>query len=282
MKRYCTLSFKTALLSLFLLAVASGTTWAQSFPETEDLGFDGKDVLLLVGPNESTANWRARYLAYLGQLGAEAGQYRVFRTEKLPEEILRRLGLAPNTERFGALVRWGNPARFGPSRILPDTLHRSPQTDQDIFSWVEAAVRAAGETSRLSGLSPELQDLRPGARLQAVEHGFEANGHPLYLVESRLRLLNSGNRPARNVSVIFWVQEADGGWYELGRHDNVIVPPGRQITRNLVRETHDTPLLNENKEVVSATYRIVVEWAGEPIEVTGNFEPALLIDQPSR
>ncbi len=276
---------KTQLFPLYvaamLLLTAALSAQTMSGDNLDKLA--GKNVLLLVGPNETTAGWRASYLEYLRRTGVDPSKYDVYRTERLSEEITKRLGVQPSLQRYGALVRWGNPGRFGPARILSSGVVVDPREARDIFRFVESALDESGQHSRLSNLTPELQELRPRPRLKAVEHGFEANGRPLYLLDTRVRLQNSGNEAARNVKVTFSVKDpVSGDWFELGSHRNIIVPPGKQITRNLVRSTRDTPLLNDEQEILPAVYQIHVESEFDTIDIVDSFEPALLIDQPTR
>lgn len=270
------------LLSIlaFLGLFASPVLAAPHFDPAAVKDLAGRQVLLLVGAPEATKAQKARYHSLLQRSGADLSKYPVFQTTSLPKEAGARLGLAQRAPGYAALVRWGNPARFGPARVLEPGVVTALSSDADLFVLVEAAVLGAGQGGLLDRLSPELSALRPLPELVIEQVDFQANGRPVYLVDSKVRLRNLGKVAARGVLVIFQVEDPrDGSWFELGRHGNLEIKAGQVITRDLVRTSHETPLLNENKEIQAARYRILVESPHGRLEKTDQFTPALLEDQ---
>jgi hypothetical protein len=268
--------FRLALLWLLLTGASLGAT---GFETSAVKGLEGRDVLLLVGPDKATQGQADHYHSLLSRAGADPSKYPVYRTSRLANEIAGKLGLSGRGENYAVLVRWGNPARFGPARVLPPGVVTSLASDADMFFLVDSAMTLAGQAGLLEKLPADLADLRPRAQL-VIEHAdFQANGKPVYLVNTKVRVRNEGKLPAKMVNLLFEVQNPDGSWFELGRHAGLEIRPGQTITRDLVRTTHDTPLLGDNKEILPATYRVRIEYQGGQLEKSGQFVPRLLEDQ---
>lgn len=267
------------LLSVLALAVA-GLADTPYF-ETETVkSLAGRNVLLLVGPESSTSSQKSLYQDLVTRAGAKASRYPVFAVKQLPESVARKLGVAGREPGYAALVRWGNPARFGPARILEPGVVAALDNEADMFVLVTEAIAAEGQSSLLDKMPEELQALRPKVELAIENVDFQANGKPLFVVNTKVRINNSGKRNAYGVSVVYLVENpADGTWFELGRHTGLKVLAGQTLTRDLVRTTHDTPLLNAKNEIQPTKYRIVVESPDGRLEKTEQFQPSLIEDQ---
>lgn len=276
MNRHSLFSRLLACSILFLMAPALA---APGFDAEAVKTLAKRNVLLLVGPASVTKEQAAHYLDLVKRSGANVADYPVYQTAHLPNEVAGKLGLGKRGSNFGALVRWGDPARFGPAEVLEPGVVNELTTDADIYMLVENAIVANGGRALLEKLPPDLADLRPRVQLVLEQVDFQANGKPVYLVNTKVRVRNEGKVNAENVTVIFEVQDANGGWFELGRHDKLKVKAGNSITRDLVRPTFDTPLLNEKKEILPANYRIRIESSGGNLESTGHFEPKLIENQ---
>ncbi len=268
-----------ALFTLFFLIGFQPAT-AQPFESKAVDKFAGRTVLLLVGEPQVTQAWAQRYHRLLKEVGVDPKLYQSYQAGSLPPEISSRLGVQNQAPPYAALVRWGNPARFGPSKILTSGVVNDPASDSDTFGLVEDAVLDAGRGVLLDRLPNALQELRPRPRLSITEHNFQANGNPLFVLNAQVKLANSGNRPAQDVTVIFWVENPlDKAWVELGRQTNFVVKAGQSSTRDLVSSTHGTPLLNANREVQPVRYRIQVESSEGNFELVDEFNPTALKDQ---
>lgn len=283
MTRQKPLSSSWAILALLLLVWPTVTLASTAFEQEAVKALAGRNVLLLVGPSETTAKQAELYASLVRQTGADPAAYPVYRTTRLPNETAGKLGLSRRGSNYAAIVKWGNPARFGPARVLESGVVNELSSDADLFVLVEGALSAGSDKSLLDKLPEELKALRPRAELVIERVDFEANGKPLFLVNTRVRIHNKGKLPAENVTVLFEVENSsDGSWYELGRHESLAIKPGNTITRDLVRSTHETPLLNEDKEILPTKYRIRVGHTDQWQESGGEFTPLLLEDQAER
>lgn len=262
-----------------MLLLLGETLAAPGFDAEAVRSLGGRDVLLLVGPAETTGSQKAHYHKLLSRAGADPAKYPVYQTRDLPNDVAGKLGLNRRGSNYAALVRWGNPPRFGPARVLHPGVVTELTTDADLFLLVDSALQLGGQQDLLQRLPQELADLRPRAQLVIERIDFQANGKPVYLVDTKVRIKNEGKFPAEDVTVLFLVKNPDGSWYELGRHSGLQVKAGQTITRDLVRTTHDTPLLNEKKEILPATYRLKVDYKGGTLERDGEFVPKLIEDQ---
>ncbi len=240
----------------------------------------GRNVLLLVGPESGTASQKSLYHDLLSRAGAKLERYPVFAVTKLPDSVARKLGVAQREPGFAAIVRWGNPARFGPARILEPGVVTALSNESDIFVLVDEALSLEGQSSLLDNLPEDLRSLRPSVNLAIENVDFQANGKPLFVVNTKVRLNNSGKRNAYGVTVIYQVENpTDGTWYELGRYSGLKVLAGQTLTRDLVKPTYNTPLLNSKNEVQPTKYRIVVESPDGRLEKTEEFRPSLIENQ---
>lgn len=263
-----------------LLLVVPGLADTPYFETDTVKALAGRNVLLLVGPESATAVQKSLYHNLLSRIGAQTSRYPVFAVSKLPESVARKLGVAGRSPGYAALVRWGNPARFGPARVLEPGIVTQLTNDSDMFVLLTEAVTSEGQAGLLDKMPQELQALRPKAELAIENVDFQANGKPLFVVNTKVRIHNGGKRNAYGVSVRYLVENsADGSWFELGRHTGLTIPAGHTLTRDLVRTTHDTPLLNEANEIQATRYRIVVESPDGSLERTEEFQPALLEEQ---
>ncbi len=271
---------KPLRFALFALLFLAGQVLAQAnFNQEAVKSLAGRNVLLLVGSPDQIKAQKAMYLDLVERAGADVARYPVYATSKLPNEVAGKLGLVNRGSNYAALVKWGNPARFGPARVLETGVTTKLTGEADLFVVVADAFEVNRDTALLEKLPADLQALRPRAELTVEKIDFQANGKPLYLVDTKVRIRNGGKLPAKGVVVHFQVENPDGTWYELGRHEDLEIKAGDTITRDLVRTTHDTPLLNDKNEIQPTRYRITVDYDGHTIDRTEEFQPALLIDQ---
>ncbi len=249
--------------------------------ETETVkSLAGRNVLLLVGSESATASQKSLYHDLLARAGAKLERYPVFAVTKLPDSVARKLGVGQREPGYAALVRWGNPARFGPARVLEPGVVTELSDQADLFVLVDEALSLEGQSSLLDKLPEDLQALRPRVDLAIENVDFQANGKPLFVVNTKVRIKNSGKRNAYGVSVVYQVENpADGTWYELGRYTGLKVLAGQTLTRDLVKPTYNTPLLNSKNEIQPTKYRIVVESPDGRLEKTEEFQPSLIENQ---
>lgn len=274
-------SRKLTLTIFSLLALVVAAVADTPYFETDTVkSLAGRNVLLLVGPESATANQKALYHNLLSRAGAKLERYPVFAVKELPESVARKLGVGQREPGFATLVRWGNPARFGPARVLEPGVITELSNEADVFVLVDEALALEGQSSLLDKLPEELRSLRPSVELAIENVDFQANGKPLFVLNSKVRIKNSGKRNAYGVSVVYQVENpADGTWYELGRYTGLKVLAGQTLTRDLVKTTHNTPLLNSKNEVQPTKYRIVVESPDGRLEKTEEFQPTLIENQ---
>jgi hypothetical protein len=259
---------------LALLLAAAPALAATPFEGDAVKALAGRDVLLLVGPTAATKAQKTHYWELLKRSGADMKRYPVYQTAALPADLASKLGLAKRAPGYAALVRWGDPARFGPARVLEPGVLTELSTDADIYVLVEEALTANGQQELLDRLPEDMRALIPHPELSIEQVDFQANGTPHFLVATKVRVKNSGKVAARGVIVIYQVENsADGSWFELGRQGNLVIKAGQTITRDLVRSTHDTPLLNAKNEIQPTRYRIRVESPEGTLEATDRFTP---------
>lgn len=271
MIRFQSLSRLIACVGLLLAAQAYA---APSFDIEATKELAKRNVLLLVGPPDATRAQAAHYLDLVKRSGASVADYPVYQTPRLANEVAGKLGLGKRGSNYAALVRWGDPARFGPARVLEPGVVNALSSDADLYLLVENAIIANGAQALLDRLPADMAALRPRPQLVIEQVNFQANGKPVYLANTKVRLRNEGKVNARDVTVIFEVKTAlTDNWFELGRHTGLEVKAGNTITRDLVRNTHDTPLLNDKNAIQPADYRIRIESPSGILESGGHFEP---------
>lgn len=278
---------KTTLTLVAFATFVLCCSWALAAPASAPVfdakltkPLEGRTVLLLVGLPEATKEQKTRYWDLLKRSGADSKRYPVYTATQLPLDVATRLGVSKRPEGYAALVRWGNPGRFGPAAVLEPGIISDLQSDADIYVLVAKALEASGQSSLLGRLPDDMKHLIPQAKLVIDQVDFQANGTPHFIVVTKARISNVGKLNAKGVNVIFQVWDlATNNWFELGRHEGVEIKAGQTISRDLARTTHDTPILNDKNEVQPSRYEIRVELGTDVIEAGGEFQPLEIEDQ---
>lgn len=265
-----------------LLAVTAGC-WAGAPASSPSLA--GRSVILVVTPHRSDE--LAQHLesllgGYRDQLGLDRSELPIvlmgFQDSDTEAAFFQRLGFHADDAPVVCLAQWGDPARFGPKKVIGDSIVRRATG----IKAERAAVLMLRDWLDINGhsdLVPQLEQLSggiPGAgRLIIVDTAFEANGAPLYLANARVRLRNTGVAalPAGARIRYFAKPKGHTRWILLGTQELGRVPGGDQMVRDLMVDTRKFDLLDKDRGILPCHYRVEVTWQGHTISRQGYFVP---------
>lgn len=250
---------------------------------------DGRNVILVVTEHrtdEVSERLHSKLNTYRNQLG--------FNRESMPlvfmgfadsddeRSFFERLGFTAKNAPVVGLAEWGNPARFGPKRIYPDAIYRNAhglKAEHAAAAVLRSWLRLEGHESLIPTLDKLVgTDLGQG-QLEIEDTRFEANGAPIYLLNSRVRFKNTGVAVATDITIHFWCRPmGDPQWTLIGERTIERLPAGHRVARDLVVDTKDLPILDENGVVKPCEYRIVITHKGKEISREGEFHPSCIGD----
>lgn len=231
---------------------------------------DGRTVILLVSAHRSgdpqMEGVKAKLLKVRSELGYTTESmpivYMGFEDSDTERKYFDRLGFQAFDSPVLCVAEWGNPARFGPKRVLDYAIARSA-TPQHVDFIVQNYIRTInGEVGPETG--PDPQDLTGGLEISNVR--FEASGRPVFLTNVGVRLRNASAERIRDLNVKFYCKRPeDAGWRLMGSKPIAILLPGNVASRDLVGDTRDYQLLDETESAVPCAYRVEVERGGQVI-----------------
>ncbi len=194
-----------------------------------------------------------------------------------------RLGFQSFDSPILCVAEWGNPARFGPKRVVDYAIARSA-TRQHVAPIVKAFLETEGLIKKdpfplppptgNPPPPPQAGGEQPG-QLELLNVRFEASGKPLYMTNVRARIRNADSRTLRNITVRFYCKTTDhADWFLMDTKTINKIPAGHFVSRDVVDDTREFNLVDENQSARPCRYRIEVEHAGQTLVEEGEFVPA--------
>jgi len=241
---------------------------------------DGKTVILLVSEHRSgdprMESVKKKLLEERDTLGFDTENMPIvfmgFKDSDTEKKYFDRLGFQEVDSPVLCVVEWGNPARFGPKKVLDYAIARSATPDH-----VDSIVRdylAIKDGPPDGGIAPPPIPADASGELQIVNVRFEAAGKPLYMTNAGVRLQNTGTETAREITVRFYCKlSAQESWRLIGKKTLGKLVSGYFATRDVVGDTRKFGLTDENGNSIRCLYRIEVESAGKVIYEEGEFIP---------
>ena len=241
---------------------------------------DGKTVILLVSEHRTgdpkMEVVKARLLEERTALGYTTEDMPVvfmgFKDSDTEREYFDRLGFQEFDPPVLCVVEWGNPARFGPKRVLDYAIYRGA-TPQHVEFIVKEYLSMKDKNPNSVGQPPELP---PGAsgELELQDVRFSAAGAPVYLTNAGVRIRNTDSEIVRDIAVRFYIKvEEQSGWQLIGKKNLDKLLSAHFASRDLVLDTRDIGLVDEDGRALGCFYRIEVEHAGKVLYREGEFKP---------
>jgi hypothetical protein len=267
---------KKFVLLILLLVTAMGS--AQSL--------DGKIVILLVSEHRSgdsrMEEVKTKLLDLREKLGFSKEQMPIvfmgFADSDTERKYFDRLGFQAFDSPVLCVAEWGNPARFGPKRIVDYAIARSA-TPQHVDYIVEQYLKAVnlsvdGPIAHPSP-SPTTTPSPGETGLKIVNVRFEASGKPLFLTNAGVRVKNFGSQTVRSITIRFYNRiSLQDAWQFMGEKTLEKIPAGYVASRDVVGDTRDFRLVDSQKNAVRCFYKIEVEYNGNIIVEEGEFSPS--------
>lgn len=250
-------------------------------------GLDGRLVILVVSEHRAGDAKMKVLENELRRVRKELG----YSKEKMPlvfmgfkdsdteRKYFDRLGFQAFDAPIVCVAEWGNPARFGPKKIIDYAIVRSA-TKHHIPFIVDAWLKAEGHKPKTGPTPapppppPPVSDSRP-ARIELLNVRFEASGKPLYMTNVGVRIKNWEEHTIRDITVRFFCKPpGQRQWLLMGTKTVNKIPSGHFVSRDIIGDTKDFNLVDENENATSCPYRIEVEQGGRVITEEGTFVPA--------
>lgn len=256
----------------FLIIIALLTTIASA------LQLDGKTVILLVSEHRSgdlkMEAVKSKLLEQRTALGYDTETMPIvfmgFKDSDTEREFFDRLGFKEYDSPVLCVVEWGNPARFGPKRVLDYAIARSAQPDNVDFI-IKNYLSLSGKGSDKPIDSPPLTG---SGEVEIVSVRFEAAGKPLYLTNAGVRIQNTGPETVNDITIRFYNKHrAEDGWTLMGKKTLGKLVSGYFATRDIVGDTRELNLSDAQGNAIRCFYRIEVEFGGKTIYEEGEFIP---------
>lgn len=274
---------RTASILAFLLSV------------TYAAGLDGRMVILVVSEHR-TGDPKMKVLEdELRRMRKELGYtkdemplvFMGFADSDTEKEYFDRLGFQSFDSPILCVAEWGNPARFGPKRVVDYAIARSA-TRQHVAPIIKAFLETEGLVRKdpfplpppTSNPLPPITTPHPPVgdapgQLELLNVRFEASGKPLYMTNVGVRIRNADARTLRNITVRFYCKtNATGDWFLMDTKQIDKIPAGHFVSRDVVNDTRKFNLVDENQSAMRCRYRIEVEHAGQTLVEEGEFVPA--------
>ncbi len=241
---------------------------------------DGRTVILLVSEHRSgdprMESVKKKLLDERDALGFDTENMPIvfmgFRDSDTEKKYFDRLGFQEVDSPVLCVVEWGNPARFGPKKVLDYAIARSA-TPEHVDSIVRDYL-AIKDGPPDGGINPPPISPDASGELEIVSIRFEAAGKPLYMTNAGVRLQNSGTETAREITIRFYCKlSAQQSWKLIGKKTLAKLVSGYFATRDVVGDTREFGLTDENGNAIRCLYRIEVEFAGKVIYEEGEFIP---------
>ena len=272
----------TKKILIFLLLLFSTTVGA--------VELDGRIVILLVSEHRSgdprMESVKKELLRTRDTLGYNTEDMPIvfmgFKDSDTEREYFDRLGFQAFDSPVLCVAEWGNPARFGPKRVVDYAIARSA-TPQHVSFIVENYLKIVKDgVDGPQGPGPDVSPTPGGppvgdvpGQLEIVNVRFEASGKPLYMTNVGVRIKNLESYTVRNITVRFYSKlNPQDPWRLMGKKTLQKLQSGYFGTRDIVGDTKSFGLLDENNNAVKCYYRIEVENGGNVIYEEGQFVPS--------
>lgn len=199
-----------------------------------------------------------------------------FKDSDSERQYFDRLGFQAFDSPVLAVVEWGNPARFGPKRVLDYAIARSA-TPKHVDFVVNEFLRIKNKPliSVTATPTPGPDPSRKPANLEIVNVRFEASGKPLFMTNAGVRIKNLESFTVRDIEVRFYCKlNSRDPWRLMGKKFLKKLPAGYFGSRDVVGDTKDFKLVDAAGNAVNCYYRVEVEQNGKITEEEGKFIPS--------
>ncbi|MFA5508927.1 MAG: hypothetical protein WC314_24810 [Vulcanimicrobiota bacterium] len=251
---------------------------------------DGKTVLFVVTEHRSNDAVQAGLESELMRLRAQLGlseqempiEFLGYADSDAAREQLGRLGFKAEDSPVMCVVEWGNPARFGPKRVLGQAIVRRAQVGH-VGAIMNAYLAQTGRVARLPepegfGLRPSpatapVADTVPG-RLEIDNVRFEVGGKTMFLTHVGARIRNLENRTLRDVKFRFFARAVGSSQWKLVYEQTVDkILANNTLVRDHMGDSQKLGLVGDDGYAVSSQYRVEVEHVGQVVSKEGEFIP---------
>lgn len=250
------------------------------------VGLDGATVILLVSEHRTgdprMEAVKKKLLAEREKLGFSKQDMPIvfmgFADSDTERQYFDRLGFQSFDSPVLCVAEWGNPARFGPKKVVDYAIARSA-TPQHVDYIVSNFLKATGReynpiTAPSPSPTPPPVTGEPGD-LAIISVRFEAAGKPLYMTNAGIRIKNNGSETVRDITIRFYSKKTiEDSWKLMGKKTLDKLPKGYFATRDIVGDTKAFELVDEEGNAVRCFYRIEIEHAGQVISEEGEFVPS--------
>lgn len=250
-------------------------------------GLDGRRVILVVSEHR-TGDPKMKVLeTELRRLRKELGFSKAqmplvfmgFKDSDTERTYFDRLGFQAFDSPIICVAEWGNPARFGPKKVVDYAIARSA-TQQHVPFIVNEFLKAEGHKVDPTPIGtptpmppPPPSDSAPG-KLELLNVRFEASGKPLYMTNVGVRIKNWDEQTVRGIKIRFYCKPPDQTeWVLMGTKTINKIPAGHFVSRDIVGDTRKFNLVDPEMNAVRCPYRIEVEQGGRVITEEGVFTP---------
>lgn len=246
---------------------------------------DGRTVILViaehrVGDQQGTQLERA-IKEFRTELGLRANDMPLvlmgFADADTKRSYFDGLGVKAQDAPVLAVVEWGNPARFGPKRVLSGAVVRNA-SPQHAPSIINAYLKTMGHPARLpepdiTALPNLVEDTEPG-RLQIEAVRFEVGGKYLFTTNGAARIRNLEKHTLHNIKVRFFARpQGAPGWTLLDEQTIKKLLPGYVSAREVIKDSRDFDLVDAQSNAKPCQMKIEVEHKGKTIEEEASYLP---------
>ena len=253
------------------------------------VGLDGKNVILLVGEHSDVDHKRDAVREQLLKAREELGYsedempivFMDFESSDTEKQYFKRLGFKSSDAPVLCVAEWGNPARFGPKKVVGDAIARNAIPEHVNFI-VQRYLKAEGKpfspvvapSPIASSPSTTPPNQGPG-EIKIASSRFEASGKPNSLTNAGVRIQNVDNRTLHDLTIRFYsrISETDE-WRPMGQKTLKKLPVGYFASREIVGDTRKYQLVDTQGNAIRCFYRIEIEHAGKVITEEGEFIPS--------
>lgn len=251
---------------------------------------DGRTVLLVVTEHRQNDPVRTGLEGELTRLRSDLGlseeempiEFVGFADSEADRQHLGRLGFKAEDSPVLCVVEWGNPARFGPKRVLGSAIVRRAKVGHGA-AIVNAYLAQSGKEARLPepagfGLRPvtatePVADTTPG-KLEIDNVRFEVGGKTLNLTHVGVRIRNLESRTLRDLKFRFFARATGSSDWKLVYEQSVDkIPAGNILVRDHMGDSLELGLVGEDGYALPSQYRVEVEHVGQVVSKEGEFLP---------
>ena len=250
------------------------------------VGLDGATVILLVSEHRTgdprMEAVKKELLASRDKLGFSKEEMPIvfmgFEDSDTEKKYFDRLGFQSFDSPVLCVAEWGNPARFGPKRVIDYAIARSatPQhVDYIVENFLKATNRLEGPITKPNPTPSPSSTPVAGDSIEIVTVRFEASGKPLYMTNVGVRVRSHADQTLRDITVRFYskLTETDS-WKLMGKKSLAKLQVGYFASRDLVGDTRELGLADSNGNAVKCLYRVEVEYGGNVVSEEGVFIPS--------